>query len=166
MMRRTRATSSSCTGAVVTSRDTAEQVWPACWIAAAGAHLQRIVPWNHLCRDAERLTYRVVEKLVAERDRRTEQLVGGPRVVLEVARRHDDVALRDAQRLARVDDFDPRELVLLLQQARRDGQHRAAAIGGLGRAPDRQGGARGADRLVDVAGVTAREARDDLSGRW
>jgi len=133
---------------------------------AAPEDLHRIVPRDDVPGHAVRLApgqHRVTGRIG---NRLAVQLVGRPRVELEVARAGGGIGPRLLHRLAAVARLDPREFVGVIRDRARQRHQLPPAFGGRELSPcavERR--ARGLHRGVDVGRVTSRDRRERLAVR-
>ena len=126
--------------------------------------VEREVPGDDEPDDAERLAERR-RYAAGDRDRVATMLVHGARVEVEDLRDHPDLAACAGDRLADVPRLDPRELLGVLLDERREPAQESRAIGGSDRAPGRKRRLRARDRRVRLLDARLLELGDRLLGR-
>ena len=125
-----------------------------------GGDVQREVPRGDQPDDAERLAEGHVDA-ARDRDRLAVVLVDRAGVEVEDLRDHPDLAARAGDRLADVARLDPRQLLVVLLDERRQPAQQPRAIGRRDGAPGRERGLRARDRgvgLLDALPARARRA--------
>ena len=138
-------------------------------VASAGpsfqeAMLTREVPGHDQADDAERLPER--ERLAAgDRDRLAVVLVDGAGVEVEDLRDHAHLAARARDRLADVARLDPRQLLRVLLDQRRQPPQQPGAIGGRHGAPGRERRLRPRDGRIGLLDPRLLELGERLLGR-
>jgi hypothetical protein len=132
---------------------------------AAAEDLHRVVPRNDVPGDAVRFTHRQHRHSRLVRNGFSVQLVGGARVVLEVAGDRGGVGASLLQRLAGRARFELREFLVLRRHRRGELHQQATALRGRHPAPRSverlaHRSARRGDRRIDVGGRAAGDPRE------
>ncbi len=134
--------------------------------AQGGRDLQRAeqywrVPWNDRADHPKRLTARIAQHLLAERDRLALQLAGEATEVAEDIRRQPRLAARlGSERIPGFERDRAGEFFGLRLQLVRDPQQEAPAVARRNFAPAREGACGCLNRAVDIGGVAARHLGD------
>ena len=126
---------------------------------------QRVVEGDDPTDDAEGLTERVVEAVVAGRDRLAPRLQCEPGEVAQLGGADLDVDAQVAHRAAVVGGVELRQLLLALDERVGQLEQQPGALLCRGRAPRREGGLGRLDGHGDVLGTTARDVREQLARR-
>jgi hypothetical protein len=84
---------------------------------------------------------------------------------MEHLRDHRDLAARTADRLANVARLDPRQLLVVLFDERREAAQQRGAVGGRNGAPRRERCLRARDRSVGLVDARRLQLRERLLGR-
>ena len=126
--------------------------------------VEREVPRDDQPDDAERLAEGHVDA-AGDGDRLAVVLVDGAGVEVEDVGDHADLAARAGDRLADVLRLDPRELLGVLLDERREAAQQPAAIGGRNGAPSGKRRARASNSRVGLLDPGRVERRDRLLGR-
>ena len=137
---------------------------------AAAEDLHRVVPRNDVTRDAMRLANRQHGHAGLVRDRLAVQLVGGARVVLEVACERGGIGAPLPERLAGGARFELRQLLACAFDCGRQLHQQPSALGRRQAAPVAvaelaERGTRGIDRTVDVGSIAAGDACECCANR-
>ncbi len=126
--------------------------------------VEREVPRDDQPDDAERLAECQVDA-ACDRDRLADVLVDCARVVVEDLGDHPDLAARSGDRLAHVARLEPRELLAVLLDERRETPQQPCPVGGCHRAPRRESSLCARDGGVRLLDPGRRDLRDRLLGR-
>ena len=126
---------------------------------------QRVVPWNDLRRDTQRLAKREVDKARSQGKARAEDLVGDTGKVFEVARGSGDVVFRLAQGLADIEALQLGEFAAVLAEQAGDLVQEPNAAHRREPGPSSQGRLCRRHRRVDVGFVAEGHPRENLGCR-
>ena len=129
-----------------------------------GRDVEREVPGHDQADDAERLAEGDVDA-ARDRDRLAVVLVDRAGVEVEDLRDHADLAARAGDRLADVARLDPRELLGVLLDERREPAQQPRAVGRRDRPPGRERRLRAGDGGVGLLDAGLLELGDRLLGR-